>query len=369
MTTQVLSVFFMLGLTGLAQAALGPGSSGGGKGVVCRDQSRNVLTVETLDLWEAREIYGLRPELNSGSLRKTVLTALENLSHSVRADEIVATWPDGRKEKGAPVLFGDLQNHAYPFFKKADDPSNVQIRWLKNVNLAPTNDAYESATPTNCAIEQIVAFGDTGIMTGKMLINEDLWDRMDETNQAALIVHEAYYKLLRSYYAELSSLRVRRAVGLAFSGHAFGTLNDTNLPKEFYQCEYLPKSRVRSPSQNGVSRVFLLPVNNPVTGKTMIAFQAASLGNVSIIGTPPITTVNEPDVYEVDHFDDLSKLVSRRMNYSIRLRGTVQEEMDPSVQILKAGPRGSLKVSVSAPISVFLPEGLDRVMLDCKYKH
>ena len=348
-------------------AHAGPSISGGGKGVVCRDGARNLLSVETLDLWEAREIYGLRPELNAGTLRDTVLKASENLSRSFRADQIVATWPDGRKESGAAVIFGDLQNHAYPFFKKSDDPSNVQIRWLRNVNLTPTNDAYESATPANCAIEQIVAFGDTGSTTGTMLINEDLWDRMDQTNQAALIVHEAYYKVLRYYSSELSSLRTRRAVGLAFSGHKFETLSDKELPKEYYICERKPKSSSRVPSEEGVMRVFLFPIKNPANGKTQVAVQAANLGNVSIIGTPPRTVVLDRMSLEVDRFDNLSSLARPRMSYSIELRGSIQEEMDPRIEIVKAGPRGFLNVRLSAPISVFLPNGLTDVALNCKY--
>lgn len=363
--------FPILTLTTLLFASLhaeaGPSISGGGKGVVCRDGSRNVLSVETLDLWEAREIYGLRPDMNAGSLRKTVLKAFENLSASFRADEIVVTWPDGRRVKGAPVLYQDLQNHAYPFFKKSGDSSNVNIRWLRNVNLTPTNDAYDSATPANCAIEQIVAFGDTGAMTGTMLINQDLWDRLDQTNQAALIVHESYYKMLRYYNAELSSLRTRRAVGLAFSGHKFRTLSDAELPKQHYICVHKYKGGPRVPTEDGVTRVFIFGNKNPANGKTQLSLQASALGNVSVIGTPPDDSIRDGSRSEVDRFDNLSSLARPNMHYSIGLRDSVQEEMDPSLQIVKAGPRGMLKITVSAPISVFFPNGLNKIPLTCKY--
>ena len=39
-------------------SATGPSSSGGGKGVVCRDTKGKVLSVELLDLWEARAFPG-----------------------------------------------------------------------------------------------------------------------------------------------------------------------------------------------------------------------------------------------------------------------------------------------------------------------
>jgi len=356
-------------LLSIPLAHAGPGISGGGKGVVCRDANRNVLSAETLDLWEAREIYGLQPELSEGTLRETVNKALLNLSHSIRTDEFTSTSSDGERISGAPVLYALMENNAYPFFKKDGDPSNVQIRWLRNVNLTPTNDAYDSATPANCAIEQIVAFGDTGLTTGKMLINQDLWDRLDQANQAALIVHEAFYKALRYFNGEISSLRVRRAVGLSFSGHKFGTLSDAELPTEHYKCERLTTGERANLPEDKTTRIFLLPIKDEATGKIRVALQASNIGGISVIGTPPQKVVRRDiPALDVERFDDLSSLVTKRMRYSFNLRGTVQEEMDPSMQFVKAAPRGKLKISVAAPPSVFFPEGLRRFELSCVYR-
>ena len=355
-------------LTSSLPALAGPGISGGGKGVICRDANRRVISAETLDLWEAREIYGLVPKVSAGTLRETVLEAMENLSHSFRADEIESFDNEGKRESGAPVIFETMQNHAYPFFKKEGDPSNVEIRWLRNVNLTPTNDAYDSATPADCAIEQIISFGDSGMMSGKMLINKDLWDRLDPTNQAALIVHEAYYKVLRYFNAELSSLRTRRAVGLAFNGHRFATLSEAALPKEYYSCVRRNRDKQLSPREDGFARIYVLPIKDPATGQTKVVFQASAIGSVTLIGLPPVKEIGGRVFgWDVKRFDDLSDLVSRSMNYTINVRESVQPEMDPTLQIEKAGPRGKLRISVSAPASVFFPEGIRKVPLACEY--
>ena len=59
--------------------------------------------------------------------------------------------------------------------------------------------------------------------SGQIFINQDLVDKLDHVNEAALYVHEAFYLMLREMYGEQNSVRVRRAVGFAFSGQKFMT--------------------------------------------------------------------------------------------------------------------------------------------------
>jgi hypothetical protein len=79
----------------------------------------------------------------------------------------------------------------------------------------------ELAEPEDGAIEQIVNYQPSG---GPILLNQDLFEKMDITNQAALIAHEALYEFMRVHMGEANSLRVRRAVGYVFSDdHRFST--------------------------------------------------------------------------------------------------------------------------------------------------
>jgi hypothetical protein len=58
---------------------------------------------------------------------------------------------------------------------------------------------------------------------------------MSELDQAALIVHESFYSVLRDWESETNSIRVRRAVGYVFSGHGF-QLIPPELPSKVLEC-------------------------------------------------------------------------------------------------------------------------------------
>jgi hypothetical protein len=94
------------------------------------------------------------------------------------------------------------------------------LRYLgkTHVNHQRVKHLRELLRPEDCGIEQIVNYQPVG---APILLNQDLFEKMDLTNQAALIAHEAYYELLRRFAGETTSIRVRRAIGYVFSGHAF----------------------------------------------------------------------------------------------------------------------------------------------------
>ena len=91
--------------------------------------------------------------------------------------------------------------------------NSANIKRLRGVRLHLTEDAFEVAEPDNCPIEQIVNYQDVNL-SYKILINMDLYDKMDNTNKAALILHESFYRLLREDSHEKNSIRTRRAIGL-----------------------------------------------------------------------------------------------------------------------------------------------------------
>jgi hypothetical protein len=187
----------------VATALDGRADGGGGKGVVCRNPDHSIKSVELLDIWEAKAIHGYNLAPSSGDLQKDIDQAIKKLAE---ATPFITEWP-------SQYLIEDMQAIAKKFL--TDDKSVVHMR---GVRLKETADAKELAQPSGCEIEQIVNYQPLGAPT---LMNQDLFETMDETNQAALIVHEAYYTLIRHYTHESNSLRVRRAVGYVFSGQAF----------------------------------------------------------------------------------------------------------------------------------------------------
>lgn len=184
-------------------AGLGGEAGGGGKVVVCKNHAGKIASVELLDLWEARKIYSRKVEPVTGDLSAAVDAELVRMKNAYPYQMV-----SGEQE----TFLEDLRGHASSFLVWDN-----RIKRLRGVKLTLTDDSYEVARPDNCEIEQLVNYQDNGFI----YIDQDLWDKMDKTNLAAAIVHEAFYALLRVRAKEPNSIRVRRTVGLVASGCVF----------------------------------------------------------------------------------------------------------------------------------------------------
>jgi hypothetical protein len=200
-----------------AQAAVpvpseGAVSGGGGKGIVCRNADGSVKSVELLDLWESRTLYGGFVAPMSGDLARDVDMLLERIEGSI--PWLGTAWLGNPPQKyvGQEYVLAEMRQAAAQFL--SGDP---RVKRLRGARLEETNDAMELARPENCEIGQVVNYQTNGFI----LLDQDLFDKMDETNQAALIVHEAFYDFLRKNEGERNSIRVRRTVGAAMGGYEF----------------------------------------------------------------------------------------------------------------------------------------------------
>lgn len=189
--------------------AMGMISGGGGKGIVC-----NGANVELLDLWESRTLFGRTLETQTGDLAKDVDAALGRLKNSFVSQ--MNGQINHEVYYGQDFLLAELRYNADLLLKP-----NPLLKKLHGVQLTLTDDSFELARPVDCPVEQLVNYQPDGTI----LLNADLYEKMDEANQAALIVHEAMYATLRSFFSEHSSIRARRAVGLVFSGETFQLYN------------------------------------------------------------------------------------------------------------------------------------------------
>ena len=200
----------------IANAGLRDG--GGGKGVVCRTPTGKVQSVELLDLWEFQEVYGQPVKRSTSPLRAQIIKAIESLKYSTQS-EIYDQTPG--------FLENFLQKTADKFLNNSKD-----VYRRHNITLVSTDDSLEVAIPNgNCKIEQIVNYIDSSAAP-KILINQDLVEKMSSTDQAALYLHEALYLFLRGKsdlsefdnYVEPNSVRVRRAIGYVMAGNQFPSL-------------------------------------------------------------------------------------------------------------------------------------------------
>ena len=219
MTTKMLLVilggifFSQLGSATMVEQLFGAISGGGGKGVVCRDHDK--VTVRLLDLWESEVLYGKRALPVTGELEHDVETLLLRLRDSYEFKGMGGIGSEPAQYKDQELVLALMRMWASKFY--GDSPDVLRLR---EVTLTLTDDSYELAKPSNCAIEQIVNFQPTG----RILVNQDLFEKMDSLNQAALIAHEAFYSLLRDFAHESNSIRTRRSIGLVSSGYIFAQI-------------------------------------------------------------------------------------------------------------------------------------------------
>ena len=203
----------ILSFPNLSLAAVGPGGTGGGRGVICRDSKGKIKSAELLDIWEAKTLYQRSIPESRKSLDQQVELGIKNLRH--------AFYFSGDSSKSSGEA---LSESLKPLTKIFLEPAEELVR-LRKTKLNDTTDSEEPAVPAHCKVEQIVSFMDSPTRP-KVLLNQDIYDRLSTTNRAALILHEALYAFLRAY-GETNSVRVRRTVGHIFSGGSFPSRDET----------------------------------------------------------------------------------------------------------------------------------------------
>tara|TARA_B110001454_G_scaffold124375_1_gene116072 strand:- start:49522 stop:50529 length:1008 start_codon:yes stop_codon:yes gene_type:complete len=200
--TYILSLILVLGALSKANAASGAISGGGGTGVVCRDKLGAITSAKTLDLYEGTVLYNLPIQYSSDSVDDQVRKALDVMPPQTR---------------------GLVEAYAYGVSQ------NMQI--VRGVTLQPINDALIVAVPSGCKAEQIANyFSDKHI-----LINGDIWDALAKTDQAALMLHEAVYRVARMLGAT-NSQRSRHVVASLFSTNTKWTDLNEGLPNDRLFC-------------------------------------------------------------------------------------------------------------------------------------
>lgn len=213
-------------------AFAGPSITGGGKGVVCRNADDSVRSVELLDLWEAENLFNRKISRSEASVEDQVKEAVQRMK-----DIKVGGFDDPAMiEAVAEATVSMIQEGTDVFFGKPWP--RMTIQHLHGVTLTLSQDSFEDARPADCAVEQIVLYKLDG---STFYINDDLFGMLPKTDQAALIVHEAFYSLmeLRGMKATTpSSVHSRRAVGYVFSGGKFDALPDLNKPHVTCQADF-----------------------------------------------------------------------------------------------------------------------------------
>jgi hypothetical protein len=163
----------------------------GGGAIVCRDTQNQILSVELLDLWEARK------------LGKPLILG-ENLPTSE-----LLSWAARQISQNNPLLGARVRNAIY---------ANQEILTPipTGTQLVPPIDTLHWMMEVGCRLESVAQY--MSFPEGHQLfIDTSLFKKMPPLDQAALWLHEAIYKVLRENDQDQDSLRTRNFVTHAFS--------------------------------------------------------------------------------------------------------------------------------------------------------
>lgn len=206
---------------------------GGGRAVVCRDSKKQIKTAEMWDLYEGRVLYGWKPNHDNRDFRIQYREAIHNIA-------------EGRNMKFPVVPGTSLPPDVATSWVEAADYTFKSFHFIE-AGLTLVNDSHELIKPDDgCLSEQVADNVDYDLP-----VDRRIWDKFDNSSKAALVVHETIYAMAR-LTGEKTSIRSRRLVALAFSGHKFKSIY-ANLPNQYVTCILMSQE----PGLAGISRILL----------------------------------------------------------------------------------------------------------------
>jgi hypothetical protein len=187
----------------------GVNSSGGAKALVCRGHNGVIKSVELLDLFEAKQLY-----------RLNVSPLGNDFESSIR----------GLEAKLATLLQGLSIIPMDHWIQQA-----IDNQVLVDSELEPVDDANSPIKPPpGCSFEQLALYYKTDAANPTLWVNQAMWDKMDTTNRAAMIAHEAVYEVARGQ-GDTDSMRSRKIVGHLFSDFAIAPVME-GIPETARDC-------------------------------------------------------------------------------------------------------------------------------------
>jgi hypothetical protein len=231
-----LAILFSLNVLASDGREEGGVSGGGGNAFVCRKDGE-IVSVELVDLYEAREgrpsrYLNLNPEQGM------------DLNFNIILEKL------GRGSLN-PKFIQELNNE-YINLK------NNLIDLPEDAELYPTNDVMLTFKPKGCTLEPVINY----FSRKRIIIDRNLYNKMDFTNQIALMLHEVLYLKEREQGVR-DSRYVRQIVGetmrdsLMHTGHL-----NLNAPV-VQRCETMTQKR-KSVFYITPRRTYYMSENKPV---------------------------------------------------------------------------------------------------------
>jgi len=172
----------------------GPRVGNGGGGWLCTNDNE-VSWIQIIDLYEAAHEFDLEPLNFYGLELDQIFTLLMDKLDTIGELKNYNFQSYLYQARTKYILV-----EASDFFKIKDDLVRVRPSGI---------------TCPNGEISKVQIANMT--FDGRLIINKKYWDYLSEKEKAALIFHEAYYKLFRDFYNDEDSTRARKVVGYLFS--------------------------------------------------------------------------------------------------------------------------------------------------------
>lgn len=171
-------LFLSLSVFAEVSSTNGNGVGNGGDVVVCKNR------VELLDFAEEQKI-----QISSRPYKEQISEKLRMLK----------------------VLDEKLSNQYLRVFTRIDD----RIKFIDKANFRDVSDSFEISIPKDCSLKQLAIQQE--VEGNKHIhISKELWDQLDSTNKAGLIMHEMIYEHF-VLLGEKDSLKVRKFNAFLFS--------------------------------------------------------------------------------------------------------------------------------------------------------
>jgi hypothetical protein len=152
----------------------------GGYSVVCRDLFSKIISAEVLDIYEGRILFKRSYAVDMNSVEEIIDIAKKRLSQHPK------------------------------FLSKLEEELSLisqNLIYIPDGNeLQPTDDAFPPIKKKGCQFEQLANY----TSVGEVLISQEIFERLDNVNKAALFIHEAVYAVRRKAVGETNSQISRR---------------------------------------------------------------------------------------------------------------------------------------------------------------
>ncbi len=192
-------------------AKVGGVDGGGGRSVVCRNADGTIKSAEILDLFEGRIVYKLN-------------YTESDVDWSLQIDDLI-------KKSG---LYDNNYRMGYGIRNWIPLIKNNMALLSDDTQLNEVDDSNEAIAPVGCKIEQAVNY----INDNLILFNGLIWKSLSPTQKAALILHEAIYRNMRSeVIPEKNSARSRHFNAYLFSGKRAESPFVYELGQKYISCQ------------------------------------------------------------------------------------------------------------------------------------